>query len=415
MQPDSRHINQLLEAPGLIGQADIVDLQFWAIEYPQVPLFRMFLAKKAMQTGHESREQYRMEAAAMMTDRGKLYAYLEQNIDKVPVNDAVPNEVSRSNFTANPEPEVIQQQVREDVFPAAPIESLVNPVSPFSAEWPMETSIDADDKLEESGIIKNIEAIAESVAADSTIPAVQELEEVAAITREKVDIAVPPKISGELPPSLSNTEIIDETASDVPPPTIIPLVNDVSEKEITITVKSAAEEETFDLTGKVVKDKPAHTSVEPVVQDAGLHSFIEWLDLIDKKTGDGEPRIPVKEDWIEAPALDYFPKLEDDLPIDTTAASTPLPIEKFDKHDSVRAEQEVPERVEPIGEEDMLVVRQAQLSLEFSENLMTETLAKLYIKQGKKLKALKIYRALALHNPEKSSYFAALIQQLEES
>lgn len=44
---------------------------------------------------------------------------------------------------------------------------------------------------------------------------------------------------------------------------------------------------------------------------------------------------------------------------------------------------------------------------------VTETLARIYSDQGNYLKAKEIYQILSLNNPEKSAYFAALIQELE--
>ena len=46
--------------------------------------------------------------------------------------------------------------------------------------------------------------------------------------------------------------------------------------------------------------------------------------------------------------------------------------------------------------------------------MMTETLAKIYEKQGKKEKAIEIYNALRLKFPKKSGYFASLIKKLEK-
>lgn len=45
--------------------------------------------------------------------------------------------------------------------------------------------------------------------------------------------------------------------------------------------------------------------------------------------------------------------------------------------------------------------------------LVTETMAKIYVKQGKKDKAVKIYRQLMELNPQKSIYFANQIEQLK--
>jgi hypothetical protein len=56
----------------------------------------------------------------------------------------------------------------------------------------------------------------------------------------------------------------------------------------------------------------------------------------------------------------------------------------------------------------------ARKSLDDSAGLVTETLARIYAKQGNLQKAIDAYRKLALKHPEKSAYFAALSRSLEE-
>lgn len=62
---------------------------------------------------------------------------------------------------------------------------------------------------------------------------------------------------------------------------------------------------------------------------------------------------------------------------------------------------------------DPKVVTLAEHSIEDRE-VVTETMADVWVKQGNKEKAIEVYNKLSLQNPSKSSYFASLIEQLKQ-
>ncbi len=69
------------------------------------------------------------------------------------------------------------------------------------------------------------------------------------------------------------------------------------------------------------------------------------------------------------------------------------------------ADEELDEIPEPL-------FKQAMDSISMESSLISEALAEILAKQGKKDKAISMYKKLSLRNPEKSTYFADLINEL---
>ena len=53
-------------------------------------------------------------------------------------------------------------------------------------------------------------------------------------------------------------------------------------------------------------------------------------------------------------------------------------------------------------------------STTFNDRIVSESFAKLLVKQNNKQQAIEIYRKLILKFPDKYAYFAALIKELED-
>jgi len=61
----------------------------------------------------------------------------------------------------------------------------------------------------------------------------------------------------------------------------------------------------------------------------------------------------------------------------------------------------------------MIIKDLSQKSIEFNDDLVSENLASILIKQGKNDKAIDIYKKLIWKFPQKKTYFAALIDELK--
>ena len=109
-----------------------------------------------------------------------------------------------------------------------------------------------------------------------------------------------------------------------------------------------------------------------VPNENNLHSFLQWLELVDDKTTN---RPPSKFDWID----DFLAQNAKINPSKNTASKKDLSKEN------------------PLSKNE----------------IMTETLAHLYWKQKKYDEAKKAFKILSLKYPEKSSLFADHIKQIK--
>jgi len=197
------------------------------------------------------------------------------------------------------------------------------------------------------------------------------LEEISALRKTEIIVE---KQEEKKSDSLHETEIIPVSQHvKEPKPEAIPLVEDniVPEQEIILD-----NEETY-----VVKISPEESEAA-IIKDQ--HSFTGWLKAIRK-----EPIVESKKQELKAKSA----SVSDEI------------ISRF---------IETEPRIKPSKAQFYSPVKMAKQSLEEHSDLVSETLAGIFAQQGNLPKAIEMYKKLMLLNPEKSAYFASLIEKLNQ-
>lgn len=203
---------------------------------------------------------------------------------------------------------------------------------------------------------------------------------------------------------LSGTQGENEKAENIKTPEVAnlsALEKDILAHAISASIEKEAEEEIE----KVVtpeshntKDKSSQEEQAPIITGG----FSSWLRAANTSSLISEKK---QEDSISEKITTEEDKEKKDKS-DTKKPDNPFDIiDKF-----IREEPKItPKKVDFFSP-----VNVARMSVIDDEDFVSETLAKIYVQQGKYAKALKAYENLILKYPEKNAYFAAQILKIKE-
>lgn len=162
---------------------------------------------------------------------------------------------------------------------------------------------------------------------------------------------------------------------------LVEAIHSSFELEVDDKIPSAEEMKPFRL--DPVEEPVATVSQEKPVEDvvvSGMEmSFSQWIHEVNKKVPAALPKTALSTDSL----VEQFIKDEPRLNVKKSGFYNP--------------------------------VNMAKKSVQESDEFITETLARIYAKQGNTVKAIRAYQKLSLKFPEKTAYFAALIEDLKRT
>jgi hypothetical protein len=202
---------------------------------------------------------------------------------------------------------------------------------------------------------------------------------------------------------LKATEVSSEQAQEEKnPPANKPALNpeEILEQEIGNQVVNAFVEKEILKTPELNRPKPKEAE-----------SFVEWLSLLKKNNGQTYQQIEEQVQSEKQRNRTLKPKEEKSIPPETPANQN-----KKEKNRALidKIIESSPGIIRSKEDQKFFAAEiKAKESLLENEHLVTETLARIYALQGSVNKAVRAYEILSLKFPQKSAYFATLIEKLK--
>ena len=389
---NKQRFHEYLNNPALLNESSVIELKQVVDTFPWFQTAQLLYAKALSATNHYDYYSQLKKTSISVNDRKVLYLLLNQEPEQIKNTDTSKEESTENLIETRAEikPQEKTKDLQSDI-------GEIKFVSNTTAESRV-TEIQIEKVEKQIEIEKKVEHREEARKIELQItPKVSETEKKIQAEKIEENNSKTEESSGDSKTSL-NPPLIDEIILN-------PVVNAYIEKE----VLHVTDIHKTNNQNKVEGLNDASEKVKSVLKETlnEPHSFTEWLKLLSmqKQQGSSFPTEGKLDKQEEIEFKKDENKTEDLKAIDDRKRRQEIMDKIIQNEPGHIRMSDSPEFFNP--------TKSARGSNKEDDTLVTETLAWIYEQQGNYPKAIRAYQTLSLKFPEKSVYFAGLIQKIK--